>query len=90
MGAGVDLAVFDIEMPGFVIHAIEIAVLEEAVVTAASAFPGGVVFEHDFFGLWLVQALLGFAFEFGDKVVIDEQFTAGADGDGFCGGGGGD
>lgn len=79
----------DIQVPGFVVHAVEVAVFEEAVITAAGSFPGCIMFEDDVLWDRLVKALFGFSGQLVDQEIIGEEFALVADVHvgGFCGGG---
>ncbi len=86
MLAGVHLAGRgDGELPGLVIHAILVAVLEDAVITAAAALPRRVMRDGDLFWLRLMQALLGLAGHVFDEKAIHEQLATRADVDGLGG-----
>jgi hypothetical protein len=70
---------------GLVIHPVEIAVLENAVVSTASPFPGSVVDDDYFAGDWMVEAQGYIALEFLYQVVVNEKLASGTDVNGVSG-----
>ena len=72
-------------MDGLVIHPVEIAVLENAVVSTASPFPGSVVDDDYFAGDWMVETQGYIAFEFLYQVVVNEKLASGTDVNGVSG-----
>ena len=73
-GTAPDLVFLDIEMPGLVIHAILVAILENAVVSAAGSFPGRNVVDHNFPGRGMMQSQGDGTLHLFDEVIVDEEF----------------
>jgi hypothetical protein len=75
----IQFSIRKVDVDGLVVHPVEIAVLENAVVSTASPFPGSVVDDDYFAGDWMVETQGYIAFEFLYQVVVNEELASGTD-----------
>jgi hypothetical protein len=79
MRARVDPTVADLEVPGLIIHAVNVAVAEDAVVAAPRAFPRRIMLESDPARFGVVQFESGISGYGIDQSVINEELTTSPD-----------
>ena len=72
-------------VPGVVVHAVQLAVLEHARVATGVSFPGGVGLEHDFLRHGLMELQPSPAGKLFHEEIVHQQFAAIADRDGGAG-----
>ena len=76
--AGVHLARRHRELPGLVVHAKKVAILEDAVIPASAAFPRFIVCQCNLLWHWVMKPQLGLARKVVHKSVIHEHFATGS------------
>jgi hypothetical protein len=79
MSPGVEFFFGHFEMPGFVIHAIAIAILKDRMIPTSCPFPRSVVFEDNFLRDGMMKLQSCFADQIFNQKLVHEQLSPSAD-----------
>jgi len=86
--SGIHLASGNFDVPGLVLHPVEISIPEDAMIATAGSLPRGIVFQHDVAGFGMMQFQTCSSRYSIDEIIMDKKLTTTSDVGDFPGKGG--